>query len=135
MNFSRILLALFFIVSGANHFLSPNFYLSAMPPYFPWRAQLVAISGAAEITGALGVLLPQTRRLAGWGLIALLVAVFPANIQAISTGMIIGGHVVPVWILWARLPFQLLFLTWVYHTCLRTVVASACQVPGERRSQ
>jgi uncharacterized membrane protein len=118
VNLSRILLALFFIASGANHFLSADFYLAVMPAYLPWHAQLVAISGAAEIAGGLGVLLPQTRRLAGWGLIALLIAVFPANIQTISMGMVIAGHVVPAWLLWLRLPLQVVFLIWVYYTCL-----------------
>jgi uncharacterized membrane protein len=118
VNLSRILPALFFIVSGANHFLSPNFYLAAMPPYLPWHAQLVAISGVAEIAGGLGVLLPRTRRLAGWGLIALLIAVFPANIRAISTGMAVAGHAIPAWMLWSRLPLQVVFLIWVYYTCI-----------------
>ena len=91
MKVSRFLLALFFVVAGANHFVSPKIYLSIMPAYFPWPAQLVALSGAAEMAGGLGILFPQTRKLAGWGLIALLVAVFPANIQALSSGMVIAA--------------------------------------------
>ena len=79
---------------------------------------MVAISGAAEILGGLGVCCRATRVAAGWCLIALLVAVFPANIHAISTGMVIGGFVLPAWMLWARLPFQLLFIVWVYRVCL-----------------
>lgn len=106
MKIARILLALFFIISGANHFLSPDFYLAIMLPYFPLHAQLVAISGAAEVAGGLGVLFPPTRKLAAWGLIALLVAIFPANIQAISTGMVIADRAVPNWILWSRLLLQ-----------------------------
>lgn len=127
VNFSRNLLALFFIVSGANHFLSPKFYIAAMPPYLPWHSQLVAITGTAEIAGGLGVFLPQTRKLAGWGLIALLIAVFPANIQTISTGMVIAGHVVPSGMLWLRLPLQVAFLIWVYCTCVSQ--------PTERQSR
>lgn len=119
VNFLRNLLALFFIVSGANHFLSPDFYRAIMPPYLPWHTQLVVISGAAEIAGGLGIFLPQTRRLAGWGLIALLICVFPANIQAISTGMVVAGHAIPAWMLWLRLPLQVVFMLWVYYTCLR----------------
>jgi uncharacterized membrane protein len=61
------------------------------------------------ILGGLGVCFRSTRRAAGWWWIALLIAVFPANIHAISTGMNIGGHALPAWLLWARLPFQLLF--------------------------
>ena len=80
---------------------------------------MVALSGVAEILGGVGVWFRSTHRMAGWWLIALLIAVFPANIHAISAGMNIGGHVLPAWILWARLPFQLLFIAWVYQACLR----------------
>ena len=90
-----------------------------MPPYLPWHAQFVAISGAAEIVGAFGVLFSQTRRPAGCGLMVLLVAIFPANIRAISTGMVLAGHIVPAWMLWARLPLQAVLLIWVYRACLR----------------
>jgi uncharacterized membrane protein len=119
LSLARTFLALFFVVSGINHFLSPTFYLAILPSYLPWHAQLVAVSGAAEILGGLGVLFPATRKLAAWGLIALLVAVFPANIEAISSGMVIAGHAVPNWMQWARLPLQLVFLIWVYLTCLK----------------
>ena len=117
--FSRIALALFFIVAGSAHFISPGPYVAIVPSYLPWPAALVLLSGIAEILGGLGIFFRPIRRAAGWGLIALLVAVFPANIHAISTGMIIGGHPLPAWILWARLPFQFLFVAWVYGTCLR----------------
>lgn len=116
---SRGALALFFVAAGTFHFVRPEPYLAIMPSWIPWAATLVAISGAAEITGGLGVCFRPTRAAAGWCLIALLVAVFPANIYAISTGMLIGGHAVPLWMLWARLPFQLLFIAWVYQVCLR----------------
>ena len=117
---SRGTLALFFIVAGTAHFISPAPYLAIVPYYFPWPAAMVALSGVAEILGGLGVCFRFTRRAAGWWLIALLIAVFPANIHAISTGMNIGGHALPAWILWARLPFQLLFIAWVYRVCLRS---------------
>ena len=116
---ARTLLALFFVAAGTIHFTSPAAYLAIMPPSFPWPVQLVAISGAAEILGGLGVLLPATRRLAGYGLIALLIAVFPANVEALHNGMNLGGHPVPPWVLWARLPLQALLIWWVYLACLR----------------
>jgi uncharacterized membrane protein len=115
---SRGTLALFFIVAGTAHFISPAPYLAIVPTYLPSPAAMVALSGVAEILGGLGVCFRATRRAAGWWLIALLIAVFPANIHAISTGMNIGGHPLPPWILWARLPFQLLFIVWVYDACL-----------------
>ena len=74
---SRALLALFFVVAGLNHFFNPRPYLSMMPPYLPFPAALNFISGAAEIIGGVGVLIPGVSRAAAWGLIALLVAVFP----------------------------------------------------------
>jgi len=116
---SRVALALFFIVAGTAHFISPAPYLAIVPYYFPWPAAMVALSGVAEILGGLGVCFRSTRRAAGWWLIALLITVFPANIHALSTRMVIGGHALPAWLLWARLPFQLLFIAWVYRVCLR----------------
>jgi len=117
---SRFALALFFIIAGTTHLILPAPYLAIMPPYVPWPAAMVAISGVAEILGGFGVCFRPTRVAAGWGLIALLVAVFPANIQALSTGMVFGGHDLPTWMLWARLPFQPLFIAWIYRVCLRT---------------
>ena len=72
----RWVLAVFFIGAGVNHFRHPAFYQAMMPPWLPWPDALILISGVAEILGGLGVLVPRARRFAGWGLIALLVAVF-----------------------------------------------------------
>ena len=85
-----------------------------MPPFLPWPTQLVAVSGVAEIVGGVGLLCRPTRRFAGVGLILLLVAVFPANMEALRTGMSIAGHAIPRWMLWARLPLQVLLIYWVY---------------------
>ena len=114
-NFSRVTLAGFFVVAGVGHFISPASYLAIMPPHIPWQPQVVAFSGAAEILGGLSLLWQPTRPWAGWGLIALLVAVFPANIQALVTGLSIGNRHVPDWLLCIRLPFQLVLISWVYH--------------------
>jgi uncharacterized membrane protein len=116
--FLRLTLVSFFLVAGLAHLLMPGPYLAIMPPYVPWPREVVAVSGVAEIIGALGVCFSFTRRTAGWFLIGLLVAVFPANIQAISNGMVIGGYAVPLWALWARLPLQPLFIVWVFRACL-----------------
>src|SRR6185312_4094269 len=78
---SRLALAAFFVASGVNHFVSPRFYRAIVPPSLRDRATLVVdVSGVAEVLGGVGVLLPRTRRASGGGLIALLVAVFPANL-------------------------------------------------------
>lgn len=115
---ARWFLAVFFMVAGVNHFISPAIYLGIMPPALPWPLALVYVSGVAEVAGGVGVLIPALRRWAAWGLIALLVAVFPANIYAACHGMVINGHSVPTWVLWLRLPFQVLFIAWVYLSCL-----------------
>src|SRR6516162_3713441 len=77
----RMLLAITFVGAGMNHFINPDFYVSFMPPYLPWPLELVWISGVCEILGGIGVLIRPLRRIACWGLIALLIAVFPANVQ------------------------------------------------------
>lgn len=116
--FSRLTLAIFFFLAGLGHLLMPGPYVAIMPPYIPWPRAMVTLSGGAEILGALGVCLPATRKTAGWCLIVLLIAVFPANIQAISNGMVVAGYSIPAWALWARLPLQPLFILWVYRACL-----------------
>lgn len=80
---STSLLSLLFIVAGVNHFVSPDVYLKIMPAYLPWPLALVYVSGFFEVVGGIGVALPRLRRAAGWGLIALLVAVFPANVDMV----------------------------------------------------
>ncbi len=75
------LLGLFFVAGGANHFRDPDFYVKIMPPYLPWHLELVYLSGVAEFLLGFLVLIPKCRSLAAWGLIALLIAVFPANIH------------------------------------------------------
>jgi uncharacterized membrane protein len=114
-SFWRWLLAVFFVVAGSYHFVNPKPYLSMMPSYLPWPEGLVRLSGVAEIMGGVGVLLPRSRRFAGWGLIALLVAVFPANLNVAIHGW--PGVDLPKWILWLRLPFQIVFSWWVYRAC------------------
>jgi uncharacterized membrane protein len=108
-------LAVSFVVAGANHFLNPGPYLAMMPPYLPRPEGLIMVSGIAEIAGGLGILIPKVRRLAGWGLIALLVAVFPANVQVALHGW--PGVPMPQWALWARLPLQGVLIAWVYWVC------------------
>ncbi|MGI8819544.1 MAG: DoxX family protein [Chthoniobacterales bacterium] len=119
MAISRLLLAVLFVAAGANHFISPAPYLAIMPPVLPWPEALVASSGVAEVLGGLGILWQPTRRLAGFGLLALLVAVFPANVYAAMNGMQFGGRAVPAWLLWARLPLQVVLLAWVHYACTR----------------
>jgi uncharacterized membrane protein len=108
------LLAIGFVLAGVYHFVSPEFYLRMMPPYIPWHRAMVAISGVAEIVLGLAVLVPQTRRLAGWGLIALLIAVFPANLYMAEHQELFPK--ITQASLYVRLPFQALFIAWAWWT-------------------
>lgn len=103
--FLRVLTAAGFIVAGAFHFIRPDDYIRIVPEELPAPAALVAISGVAEILGGLGLLVPRTCRVAGLGLVALLVAVFPANVNMAIHHEELGGGT-PPWVLWARLPLQ-----------------------------
>jgi len=110
--FSLGLSALIFAGSGTMHFLKPEAFVQIVPPVLPSKEALVAISGAAELAGAVGLLVPQTRRYAAYGLVALLVAVFPANIyMAIDRTRFAS---LPEWALIARLPLQFLLIGWIW---------------------
>ncbi|MDU0372202.1 DoxX family protein [Hymenobacter endophyticus] len=112
---SRLALALLFLVAGAAHFLRPQPFVRIVPPYLPEPLLLVYLSGAAEVAGGLGLLLPATRRWAAWGLVLLLVAVFPANLYMLQSHG--AGLPVPLWALWLRLPLQLVLIAWAWqHT-------------------
>lgn len=108
---SRYVLALLFIGAGLLHFITPATYLRIMPPALPAPLPLVYISGFFELLGGLGLLWARTRRWAGWGLLALLVAVFPANVYMALVHEQLG---IPGWIAWGRLPLQLPLLWWVW---------------------
>lgn len=113
----KYLFGAFFVAAGANHFINSAFYLKIMPSYLPFHLPLVYLSGVLEI--ALGVLLlvPRFTRLAAWGLIALLLAVYPANIN-----MAVNHHLFPEYsaaLLWLRLPLQFILIAWAYLYALR----------------
>lgn len=111
---SQRLLAGIFIGAGVNHFLIPRTYEHIIPPSMRGQAgRLVQISGVAEVAGGVGVLLPQTRRAAGLGLIALLAAVFPANLYMAREPE--SFRRIPRWALWARLPLQPLMMWWAWR--------------------
>ena len=102
-----------FIAAGINHFIVPKTYMQIMPRYLPAHRELVYASGVAEAAGGVGLMIPATRRIAGWWLIATLVAVFPANVEMVlhpeRFKMIPGGRRT----LLARLPLQAVFAAWV----------------------
>ena len=110
----RWLLTVSMVGVGITHFADPETYLSMMPPWVPWHLVMVYFSGVFEILGGLGLVSERTRSAAAWGLIVLFVAVFPANIHMALNNMPLGNQPVEPWILWARLPFQVLFVAWAY---------------------
>ena len=106
------LLCIFMVGSGVNHFLNPEFYLRMMPPYLPWHRELVYLSGVFEIVLGVMLVIPRFTKLAAWGIIALLIAIFPANIY-MSTHPQLFPEFNPTGLL-IRLPFQALFITWAF---------------------
>jgi len=116
-------LALFFVGGGINHFVGAEFYLRMMPPYVPWHEAFVVVSGVAEIVLGVLLLLPKTVRLAAWGLVALLVAVFPANVHmALHPELFTDFE--PTF-LWVRLPLQGVLILWVLFHARRPVNRAA----------
>ncbi len=112
---SLYLMSVFYILNGANHFLSTEVYLDIMPSYIPFHLALVYLSGAIEISLGVLLLARKSRKLASYGIILLLIAIFPANIYHLTTAG--AGLGTPLWALWVRLPFQILFIAWAYwHT-------------------
>jgi uncharacterized membrane protein len=116
---SRFLLSAFFTLAGALHFARPRPYEAIVPPSLQaYRKEIVAISGAAELAGAALVLPASSRRLGRWWLLALLAAIFPANVHmAVSPDQIEGldPRKIPRWLLWARLPLQPLMMVWAWR--------------------
>ena len=103
-----------FTLAGLDHFWNAAFFDKIVPPMFPDPHLMVVISGVAEIAGGIGLQVPRLRRAAGWGLIALLIAVFPANVYMAVAPKDNPASAFPKWALWARLPLQAVFIAWVW---------------------
>ena len=110
----------FYILNGLNHFFNADAYIAIMPAYLPWHSQLVALSGVAEIAVGAGVLIRATRVAAAWGIIALLIVIFPANLYVAMNGLPYVGDEPNVVLNWVRLPFQLVLIAWAYWYTKRT---------------
>jgi uncharacterized membrane protein len=111
---SRYLLATFMMVAGTAHFLMPGFYTAIVPPELPFPLAVVYVSGALEVVLGVLLLVPQYTPLAAWGVFALLVAVFPANVYVYRHQELVPG---PPGVHLLRLPLQGVFLLWAYwHT-------------------
>jgi uncharacterized membrane protein len=110
----RWLLTIAMVGIGIFHFIAPEGFVAIVPDALPAKLALVYISGIAEIAGGLGLILRSTRRWAAWGLIALYVAVFPANVNMAIHQLPLGDQVLEPWQLWARLPLQLVLIAVAY---------------------
>jgi uncharacterized membrane protein len=109
------LMSFAYCAAGANHLLNPQFYVAIIPPGLPNPEWLNVISGLAEIVLGVFLLEPRTRILAAWGVIALLIAVFPANIYAANANIGADGPGTgPGAAHYIRLPFQALFIAWAW---------------------
>ena len=120
---SRIVLGGFFLAAGALHFIKPRAYESIMPEALPAHRELVYLSGVAEMAGGAGVLADPTRRLAGWWLIATMLAVFPANINMAIEAERFKD--IPEPLLWARLPVQAAIVYWIWRVAVRAPTSGA----------
>ena len=111
--------AISYVVVGVMHFTHEYIFLPMMPDFLPYHLELVWISGAFEILGGIGLVVPQTRRFAAFGILALLVAVFPANINMAINGIAIDVNVPQSdFGRWLRLPFQFVFAAQIYYVGL-----------------
>jgi uncharacterized membrane protein len=110
-----LVLAIAMISIGVLHFARPKPFVHIVPKYLPAPLALVYISGFFEILGGVGLLIPETRAWAAWGLIALYIVVFPANIYMFTHNISLNPKKpITRWALLARLPFQFLFMAWAY---------------------
>ncbi len=108
----KYLLAFGFVLAGINHFVNAEFYLKMMPPYLPAHLFLIYLSGIFQIALGILLLIPKYTRLAAWGLIALLIAVFPANVY-----MAMNAEIFPEFsrtALYLRLPLQIVLIAWAF---------------------
>jgi uncharacterized membrane protein len=112
LNIGLFLAAFLFILAGIMHFFKERVYMKMMPIYIPYHQVMVLTSGIAEVVLGFGLLFPLTQIYAAWGLIVLLVAVFPANIYMATSGKF---HRIPSILLWLRLPLQFVLIWWMYQ--------------------
>ncbi len=123
MRLGRAVMGAVYVVAGVGHFVATRMYMGIMPDYLPAHRELVLLSGVAEIAGGVGVLVPRTQRAAAWGLVALLIAVMPANVWMVQHPERYPG--IPVWAMWVRLPLQGVLILWAWrYTRVDDVVTS-----------
>lgn len=120
---ARIGVSLLFVGSGIAHFTGTQNLVRMLPAFVPARAEIIYITGVFELAGALGIWIPRLEQITGACLVALIIAVFPANVYAALNHMPIAGHESGIWYLLMRVPFQILLVLWVYRATRQTWVA------------
>ena len=123
-----VIQAIFYIAGGVNHLWHPTPYVRIMPPHYAHPLGLVQLSGAAEILGGIGLLVPATRRISASGLIAMLLVYYDVHIFMATHPERFAA--IPAWALYARLPLQLVLIAWAAIYARRSPEQS-----GSRRSQ
>lgn len=134
-NRNLFLLTAIFVFAGAMHFFVPRSYLAIMPPWVPLPLEAVYLSGVLEILGGLALLVSPIRRAAGLALIALLIAVFPANIQMLMNAVASAASPLHVTLLWLRLPLQPLLIVWVYRAAFTGAICRGTAPRAVARSR
>ncbi len=114
----RVILAVSLSIVGGLHFVSWDQFVRLIPPQLPYPKELVYISGFFEILGGIGLLVPSVSRAAAWGIIALFIAVFPANINQAINNIPIDGIPHNQLLYWFRLPFQAVLIAWAWQYTL-----------------
>jgi uncharacterized membrane protein len=110
--FFKYLLAFFMILAGLNHFINPDIYLQIMPSYLPWPLFLIYLSGVLETLFGILLCVPVLSKIAAWGLIVVLIGIFPANI---NMALHSDNFDISSFLLWLRLPLQGLLIAWAYR--------------------
>ena len=121
----RVIVAIAMVSIGVLHFLQPEGFVAIVPKALPAPRMLVYVSGFFEILGGAGLVVPPVQRAAAWGLVALYLAVFPANVNMAIHHLPLGGTSMPAWALWARLPFQGVLIAVAYWLSRQPATADA----------
>ncbi|HUQ48348.1 MAG TPA: DoxX family protein [Gemmatimonadaceae bacterium] len=127
---NSFLLSGLFVFTGAMHFVIPGRFVGIMPAWIPYPLELVYLSGVAEAAGGIGLLIPRLRKAAAIGLVLLLIAVFPANIQMLVNAINDHSSTGYVALLWVRLPLQPLLIVWIYRSAIKPSARSSRRLAG-----
>ena len=132
MKLGRWAMGLMYLGAGMAHWTATSLFMAIVPDYLPAHRGLVLVSGVAEMAGGIGVLIPATRRPAAWGIVLMLIAVFPANLWMAQHPE--RYRPLPDWMLWARLPLQLPLIWWAWRYTRRSASMECMNLAGSKDS-